>query len=73
MSQSHILAVLSPAPVSNFPEEAGENCAARIASPCPEIDDAQREIERTWKTACGLHCRSIVSSVLLTFVSIKEW
>jgi hypothetical protein len=33
VSQSHILAVPSPLPVAILEDEAGENCAVRIASP----------------------------------------
>ena len=35
VSQSHILAVLSPDPLNILDEDLSENCGARIASPCP--------------------------------------
>lgn len=51
VSQSHILAVPSPDPVTMRDEETGENWVARIASPWPAIDAEQRETARTRKTA----------------------
>lgn len=65
VSQSHMRAVLSPEPVTNSEEEAGENCAVKIGSPCPDIDDAHRETGFTLKTACGEY-DSINSSSVLT-------
>ncbi len=51
VSQSHILAVLSPLPLTIRDEDLGENCVASIASPCPGIVEAHLETACTLKTA----------------------
>ena|SRR2546430_4205 len=65
VSQSHIRAVLSPLPVTIVADDAGENVAARIASPCPDIDAEHRDTALTLKIACGVYCSVTVSSVVL--------
>lgn len=54
VSQSHILAVESPLPVTIVDEETGENAVARMASPCPDIEAEHRDTAFTRKTACGV-------------------
>ena len=55
VSQSQILAVESPLPVTILEEDVGENAVARIASPCPDIDAAHLETALTRNTACGVY------------------
>jgi hypothetical protein len=65
VSQSHIRAVLSPLPLTILDEDRGENCTARIASPCPGIVDAHRDTACTRNTACGAAEMFCTSSVLM--------
>ena len=54
VSQSHIRAVASPLPETISDDVAGENCVARMASPCPGRAAEQRVTERTRKIVCGV-------------------
>ena len=51
VSQSHILAVLSPLPVAIMEDDIGEKVVANIASPWPDMDAEHRETARTLKMA----------------------
>lgn len=51
VSQSQILAVESPLPVTILEEDEGEKCVARMASPWPGIDEEHRDTARTRKIA----------------------
>jgi hypothetical protein len=53
VSQSHILAVESPLPVTMLDEEAGEKATANIASPCPDIEAEHRDTALTRNMAWG--------------------
>ena len=64
VSQSHILAVESPLPLTIVEDEEGENMVANIASPWPGIDEEHLDTARTLKTACGVNCRLRESSVV---------
>lgn len=70
---THIRAVESPLPVANLEDDEGEKEVARIASPWPGISDAQRPTARTRKTACGVYCRLMESSVDLRPGLRREW
>ena len=54
VSQSHIRAVVSPLPETIRDDDSGENCVARMASPCPGRAAEQRATARTRKIACGV-------------------
>jgi hypothetical protein len=54
VSQSQTRAVESPLPETIVEEETGEKEVARIASPWPAMEAAQRETALTRKTACGV-------------------
>ena len=66
VSQSKILALLSPLPVNSLDDDDAEKAVASIACPCPGIEEAHRDTARTLKTAWGLYCRRMNSSVLLS-------
>ena len=73
VSQSHNRAVESPLPVKRMEEVAGEKAVARMASPWPGIEDEHRETARTLKTACGVYCKRMNSSVVLMPGFNIEW
>lgn len=73
VSQSHILAVPSPLPVSMRDEDPGENDVASIASPCPAMDAEHREMALTRNTACGVYCRCTMSSGVLSPGLSSDW
>jgi hypothetical protein len=65
VSQSQILAVLSPLPLTIRDDDFGENCVARIASPCPGIVEAHLDTACTLNTAWGAADIFWTSSVLI--------
>lgn len=73
VSQSHILTVLSPLPVAILDDVSGENAVASIASPWPDIDAEHLVTARTRKTAWGINCNTMLSSVVLRPGRRTEW
>ena len=67
VSQSNILAVLSPLPVASFDDVAGENAVARIDAPCPLMLAEHLVTGLTLNTASARHgmsnCNSFCTDV----------
>ena len=66
-------AVASPDPVSNLEDDAGEKAVARMASPWPGIDAEHLDTDLTRKTAWGVKCKLMESSVVLRPGLRSDW
>jgi len=73
VSQSHILAVESPLPLTIAEEEEVENIVASIASPWPAIEEEHLDTARTLNTAWGVYCRLRESSVVFKPGRNMDW